>query len=54
MGGALRKIPWRSNGSAGSAVGSLADQPVGWDHYCGWGREDIPSREQTARKSTKT
>lgn len=37
MGGALRKIPWKSSGSAGSTVDSLADQPVGWDQYCGWG-----------------
>lgn len=48
-GGALRKIPRKSSGSAGSAVVGLADQPVGWDQYCGRGGER-PSQAENRKK----
>lgn len=48
-GGALRKIPQKSSGSAGSAVVGLADQPVGWDQYCGRGGER-PSQAENRKK----
>lgn len=35
MGGAWRKIRWKSSGSAESAMASLAAQPGGWGQYCG-------------------